>query len=148
MKKSNRSINEVILADLNMSMLMAKALEAMQRTYSPYSHYPVGAALLTRGRRFYVGTNIENASYGLTICAERVAVFNAIANGEFGDDMEAMVVVTRDLGTSCGACRQVLYEFNPDMIMYFCKVNEFGNVLERSIYKLSNLLVDPFSLKG
>ena len=93
--------------------LIAKAMEARGKAYAPYSHFAVGAALLARSGRVYTGCNVENASYGLSICAERTAVFKAVSEGE--RDFEAIAVVTEKGVTPCGACRQVLMEFGEDM---------------------------------
>lgn len=117
------------------------ALSARENgSYAPYSKYKVGAALFARYENsqsgsFYVGVNVENASYGLTICAERTAIFSAIAAYEetFGRILDTMVVVTRDGGTSCGACLQVMMEFNPDMDLVF--VNEKGEIVEHAMVK-------------
>jgi cytidine deaminase len=93
--------------------LIALATEARHKAYAPYSHYPVGAALLTASGKVYTGVNVENASYGLAICAERTAAVKAVSDGE--RDFLAIAVVTENGGTPCGACRQVLNEFGPDM---------------------------------
>jgi cytidine deaminase len=89
--------------------LIRTALEARKRAYAPYSRYCVGAALLTASGKVYDGCNIENAAYPDTICAERVAVFKAVSEGEL--DFQAIVVATVNGGTPCGSCRQVLAEF-------------------------------------
>lgn len=94
-----------------MEELILKAIEAQQKAYAPYSQYRVGAALRTTSGKIYSGCNIENASYGLSNCAERTAVFNAVSNGD--RDIDTIVIVTKDGGLSCGACRQVMNEFNP-----------------------------------
>ena len=91
------------------------AIQAQQWAYVPYSHYPVGAALLTESGKIYEGNNVENATYGLTVCAERVAIFKAVSEGE--KQFNAIAVVTRNAGTPCGACRQVMAEFSPDMLV-------------------------------
>lgn len=90
------------------------ARAASKRAYCPYSKFPVGAALLTAEREIVTGCNVENASYGLTMCAERTAVFQAIAQGRSG--IRAIVIYTpTPLPTApCGACRQVLNEFAPE----------------------------------
>lgn len=104
--------------------LIKLALSARQKTYSPYSNYAVGAALLTKSGAVYLGANVENASYGLTICAERTAIFQAILDGH--RDFERIVVATRDGGSPCGPCRQVMAEFSLDMIVTI--VNEKGEI--------------------
>ena len=99
----------------NKSELIQLALEARKKTYSPYSNYAVGAALLTRSGKIYTGANIENAAYGLTVCAERTAIFKAVFDGE--RTFERIIVATRDGGSPCGSCRQVMAEFDLDMII-------------------------------
>jgi cytidine deaminase len=89
------------------------AREARARAYAPYSGYTVGAALRTRAGKIYLGANIENAAYGESMCAERVAIYKAVSEGE--RDFEALAVATENGGSPCGACRQVLSEFAPDM---------------------------------
>ncbi|MBA2518737.1 MAG: cytidine deaminase [Chloroflexia bacterium] len=93
--------------------LLRDAHAAAARAYVPYSRFPVGAALLTTDGTTSMGCNIENASYGLTVCAERVAVFNAVANGARAVVAIAVVAADIDGVTPCGACRQVLNEFVP-----------------------------------
>jgi len=95
--------------------LIEKAAEAQKGAYAPYSHYPVGAALLTKDGNIFSGANVENAVYPLTMCAERVAVFNAVSQGK--KEFEAIAVVTRNGGPPCGSCRQVLAEFGLDTIV-------------------------------
>jgi cytidine deaminase len=90
--------------------LVALATEARERAYAPYSHFAVGAALLARSGKVYTGCNVENASYGLSMCAERVTVFKAVEAGE--REFEAIAVVSETGATPCGACRQVLAEFS------------------------------------
>jgi cytidine deaminase len=89
--------------------LINLANEARKLAYAPYSHYPVGAALRTKTGRIYTGVNIENAAYPHTMCAERVAVFKAVSEGE--TEFEAIAVATNNGGSPCGGCRQVLAEF-------------------------------------
>ncbi len=93
--------------------LLEAAKEARERAYAPYSHFPVGAAVRTREGRIYAGCNVENASSGLTVCAERVAIWNAVAHGE--QEFVALAVVTGPGSTPCGACRQVMSEFAEDL---------------------------------
>lgn len=89
--------------------LIEAAIQARRLAYAPYSKYPVGAALLTASGKIYSGVNIENAAYPVTICAERVAVFKAVSEGE--KQFKAIAVVTENGGTPCGSCRQVIAEF-------------------------------------
>lgn len=96
--------------------LVAAALAVRQRAYVPYSHYPVGAAVLTADGIIVQGCNVENAAYPSTICAERVALTAAIAQGH--RDFTAIAVVTANAGTPCGACRQVMAELGPHMTVY------------------------------
>jgi cytidine deaminase len=91
-----------------------------QRAYAPYSRFEVGAALLGRSGKVYEGCNVENVSYGLSICAERAAVFKAVSEGE--REFEALAVVTSTGGPPCGACRQVLAEFNVQMPVHVADV--------------------------
>ena len=93
--------------------LISAACEARQHAFAPYSQYRVGAAVRTSQGHIYRGCNVENKSYSLTICAERAAVFNAIQAGE--QDFEAMAIATDDGAAPCGACRQVLAEFAPEL---------------------------------
>lgn len=93
--------------------LIQAALAAQQRAYCPYSNFPVGAAIRTASGKMYQGVNVENASYGLTICAERVAAGTAVAAGE--REFTAIAVVSRGGVSPCGACRQFLAEFNPNL---------------------------------
>jgi cytidine deaminase len=93
--------------------LIRAAIGAQQLAFCPYSNFPVGAALRTASGRIYQGVNIENASFGLTICAERVAASSAITAGE--RDFVEIAVVSRGGVSPCGACRQFLAEFNPSL---------------------------------
>jgi cytidine deaminase len=93
--------------------LIASAIAARERAYAPYSGYKVGAALRTKSGRVYTGCNVENAAYGLAMCAERTAIFKAVSEGE--RELEAIAVVTENGGSPCGACRQVMMEFAPAM---------------------------------
>jgi cytidine deaminase len=97
--------------------LIDLANEARKLAYAPYSNYPVGAALRTKTGRIYTGVNIENAAYPHTMCAERVAIFKAVSDGE--TEFEVIAVVTNNGGSPCGGCRQVLAEFGLDTIVLF-----------------------------
>jgi cytidine deaminase len=97
------------------------ALKVMKNAHAPYSNFRVGAAILLANGKIFSGCNVENASYGMTNCAERTAIFSAVA--KFGPKIEIRaVVVTNDHGVACspcGACRQVIYEFGPDAVVFF-----------------------------
>jgi cytidine deaminase len=95
--------------------LILRALAVRDRAYAPYSKYRVGAALLTRSGEIFEGVNVENASFPLSMCAERVAIFKAISQGE--REFHSIVVATENGGTPCGACRQVLSEFGLDTVV-------------------------------
>src|ERR1700690_2102753 len=95
--------------------LIEAAKQARQNAHAPFSHFRVGAALRTKSGRIYGGCNVENASYGLTCCAERVAIFKAISEGEHGFDAIAVVADTDTLTPPCGACRQIIWEFCGDV---------------------------------
>jgi cytidine deaminase len=101
--------------------LLQAARKAMKHAYAPYSHFRVGAALLTSTGKLFSGCNVENASYGLTNCAERTAIFAAIAKSGPKLDVRAIVVVNdqRVPCSPCGACRQVIYEFGPEATVLF-----------------------------
>lgn len=92
--------------------LVEAARAAMRFSHSPYSKFPVGAAVLTDTGRVFTGTNVENASYGLTVCAERVAIFNAVSQGESKIVAIAIACESRGGCPPCGACRQVIFEFS------------------------------------
>lgn len=96
---------------MNETELIRRAIAVAQRAYAPYSGYTVGAALLAEDSRVFAGCNVENASFGLTICAERNAIFHAVAEG--CRSFQRLVVVTANGGSPCGACRQVMYELGP-----------------------------------
>ena len=122
-KEKMRKMEEKILSEISISRddqpdsvddtLLMLAREAMKNSYSPYSSYPVGAALHCTDGRIFTGCNIENASFGLTNCAERTAMFKAVSEGARGFDVIAIAANTKPW--PCGACRQVLNEFAPDI---------------------------------
>lgn len=124
------------------SELMAAAQAARERSYSPYSHFCVGAALLTASGKVYTGCNIENAAYTPTVCAERTAFFKAVSEGERA--FEALAIVggkageTSDFCAPCGVCRQVIAEFCPKNFKIL-----LGNPEKFKAYTLEELL--PFS---
>jgi cytidine deaminase len=112
---------------------------AMKNAYCRYSDFPVGAAVLTADDKIFAGCNVENASYGLTMCAERNAIFQAIAKGH--RDLKAVVVVTptEQATPPCGACRQVINEFNPEADIFIFGPDNVGQQ-----FKLSGLLPHAF----
>jgi cytidine deaminase len=116
------------ITDQQREQLVRAAQDARQWAYVPYSNYAVGAAVLTASDRVYDGVNVENASYPLTICAERAAIFKAVSEGE--RDFKAIAVVTRNGGSPCGACRQVLSEFGLDTVVFIA--DETGKVLQET----------------
>jgi cytidine deaminase len=95
--------------------LVAAAKQARENAHAPYSNFRVGAALRAKSGQVYTGCNVENATYGLTVCAERVAIFKAISEGERGFDAIAVVADTATLTPPCGACRQLIWEFCGDV---------------------------------
>lgn len=122
--------------------LMREADRARRRAYAPYSDFPVGAALLTRSGRVIHGCNVENASYGLCVCAERTALWKAVIEGESGFTAIAVTAREGHGAPPCGACRQVLFEFAPALQVYWRDGR--GRIVRRS---LRELLAMPFVLK-
>ncbi|MDR3217183.1 MAG: cytidine deaminase [Clostridiaceae bacterium] len=129
--------------------LIENALKARENAYDKYGGFAVGAALLCADGRIFWGSNVENASYGLTVCAERVAVFNAVSAG--AGDFTALALAGGDAGkppaaviTPCGACRQVLAEFCGEDFTVICakSTNEY------KCFTLAELLPNAFRLKG
>lgn len=112
--------------------LVDRAIEARTKAYAPYSRFKVGAALLGKSGKIYLGCNVEIASFGLTCCAERTAIFKAVSEGE--QEFEAIAVATSNGVTPCGACRQVLNEFAPELIIYTANLQ--GRIKTTSIRKL------------
>src|SRR6187431_3624416 len=112
---------------------------ARQRAYAPYSNYPVGAALRTKTGRIYTGVNVENAAYPQTMCAERVAIFKAISDGE--KEFEVISVVTDNGGSPCGGCRQVMAEFALDTIVLMADGS--GRIVKETTVK--ELLPEAFT---
>jgi len=124
--------------DIDREGLVQRAAVARRQAYASYSGYDVGAALLTASGRVYVGCNVENAVYPLSMCAERVAVFEAVCDGE--REFEAIAVVTENGGAPCGSCRQVLREFGEETLVLIADAQ--GNYRETTV---GELLPDSFS---
>jgi cytidine deaminase len=122
--------------------LLKHARAAMKRAYAPYSKFQVGAALLLKDGRIFTGCNVENASYGLTICAERNAIFAAVAASARKPAIVALAVVNkpRQPCSPCGACRQVIAEFGPDAVVWYLGAK---GIVSRT---MRELLVDGFVL--
>lgn len=114
--------------------LIEQAWKARELAYAPYSRFAVGAAIMAASGQVYLGCNVENASYGLTICAERVAAFNAVATGERRFVALAVVADAPAIATPCGACRQVLSEFGGDTVVV--AANRRGEVAISTVAQL------------
>ena len=114
--------------------LIRQAILVRMQAYAPYSKFLVGAALRTAGGQTFVGCNVENASYGLTICAERAAALAAIAAGQ--RQFECLAIATQGGAMPCGACRQVLFEFNPELTIYLVDVDRPANVVAANLREL------------
>jgi cytidine deaminase len=127
------------LSNQEKQSLIDIANTARQHAYAPYSNYPVGAALRTKTGRIFTGVNVENAAYPQTMCAERVAVFKAVSEGE--KEFEVISVVTNNGGSPCGGCRQVLAEFGLDTIVLMADRN--GKLLKEASVK--ELLPEAFT---
>lgn len=119
--------------------LIEKAYEAMNFAYVPYSHFKVGAALLTEDGRVYTGCNVEIASYGATNCAERTAIFKAISEGDKNFKAIAVVSSGGDYTFPCGICRQVIVEFGKDIDIIVAKDYDY------EVYKIDELLPKSFT---
>jgi cytidine deaminase len=119
--------------------LVDLANTARQRAYAPYSNYPVGSSLRTKTGRIYTGVNVENAAYPQTMCAERVAIFKAVSEGE--KEFEVITVVTDNGGSPCGGCRQVMAEFGLDTIVLLADGN--GRIVKETTVR--ELLPEAFT---
>ncbi len=117
--------------------LIARAVQAREQAYAPYSGYAVGAAVLTEDGHIFTGCNVENAVYPLGLCAERVAIFKAVSEGY--RTFQAIAVVTSNGGSPCGSCRQVMHEFAPHMEVFIA--DEEGHVRRTTV---DALLPDSF----
>ena len=137
---------KITLSKSEINMLLDAAQAARENSYSPYSRFKVGAAVLTDDGKIFSGTNIENSSYGLTVCAERNAIFAAASAGH--RKFKALALITQKLkgqkfNSPCGACRQVMSEFlSPDTPIYIAVLD--GNKRTAYCKKLSELMPFPF----
>ncbi|GAB5405811.1 MAG: cytidine deaminase [Aureliella sp.] len=122
--------------------LIDAAIAASRNAHAPYSNYQVGCAILTKDGNVTTGCNVENASYGLSNCAERTAIFTMVASGG-SRDIEMVCVATRDGGSPCGACRQVLAEFGTDFLVASYAIES----AKLQTWTVQQLLPDAFALK-
>jgi cytidine deaminase len=128
--------------DRLIELLKPPAITACSNAHAPYSRFPVGAALLEEGGKVFIGCNVENASYGLTVCAERNALAHAIANGVSPGGISALLIYTPGdkVHAPCGACRQAMHELlSPEARVISCCDGE-----ESKDWRLEQLLPDPF----
>lgn len=123
----------------NLNELVQVARAARRLAYAPYSHYAVGAAVLARSGKVYSGCNVENAAYPTSLCAERVAIFKAVSEGE--RELVALAVVTSNAGSPCGSCRQVFSEFAEDDAVIVLATAR-GN--RRKKFSMKQILPDRF----
>ena len=121
------------------SDLIRAARKARRHAHAPYSNFRVGAALRATSGRIFGGCNVENATYGLTVCAERVAIFKAISEGERGFDAIAVVTDTDSLTSPCGACRQLIWEFCGDVPVILANLKGKAEVI-----RMRELFPKPF----
>ncbi len=119
--------------------LIVAAVAARENAHAPYSNFRVGAALRARSGRVFTGCNVENASYGLTVCAERVALLKALSEGERGFEAIAVVADTERLTPPCGACRQLLWEFCGDIEVIAANLRG-----DTKTFRLAELFPEPF----
>ena len=135
------------MTDYVIDILIKEAMKAREMAYAPYSHYLVGAALVVPSGKIYTGCNVENASYGLTNCAERTAIFKAVSEGQRHIDAIAIVggtILETDYAYPCGACRQVMAEFLPesgDISVIVAK-----SETDYKTFELSELLPNTFNI--
>ncbi len=131
---------------LTPSQLVAHAKKAMQRAHAPYSHFRVGAALLTKSGKLYTGCNVEVSSFSLTLCAERTAVFKAISDGESSFQSIAVISDSPAYISPCGACRQVMAELAPGAIIHLADAK--GKYITLPVAELLPLPFDGSVLKN
>ena len=122
--------------------LVKAATEVRERAYAPYSNFKVGAAVRTKDGKIYTGCNVESASYGLTVCAERVAIWKAVSEGEKEFEQIAVVADTQELTPPCGVCRQIIWEFCHDIPVIFANLKG-----DSEIVAMKELLPRAFDTK-
>jgi cytidine deaminase len=127
------------MTDKERTNLIAVASKAREHAHAPYSHFRVGVALRANSGRIFTGCNIENSTFGLTLCAERVAVFKALSEGERGFNAVAVIADTERLTPPCGACRQILWEFCRDAEVILANLSG-----QMAVRRMSDLLPDAF----
>lgn len=132
------------MIEVNADLLIKKAEEALPNSYAPYSNVHVASAVLDEKGNIHVGVNVENSSYGLTICAERSAIAAMVANGARKPIAVAIVTDLEEPIPPCGACRQVISEFNKDALIIMYSIKSRRTV----VAKLSELFPSPFTLKS
>jgi cytidine deaminase len=131
------------VSNINNDALLAAARTARENAVATFSKFQVGAALRSKSGKVYTGCNVENASYGLTICAERVAIFKALSEGEREFDVIAVVTDAEKLTPPCGACRQIIWEFCGDAEVIL------GNLKGKTeIHRMSALFPLPFDISN
>jgi cytidine deaminase len=135
------------LRDADTARLVEAARQARKHAYAPYSGYRVGAAILTRRGSVHAGCNVENATYGATLCAERSAVSAMVSAGDGNPIACAVVTEGSKPGTPCGICRQVFAEFARDMTIVLVAENKRGKLVARKATSLSALLPQAFRLR-
>ena len=129
--------------NVDFNLLMDKAKDASKNSYSPFSRFAVGAAVLASSGNIYQGCNVENSSFGMTICAERCAIFKAVSEGEREIRAVAIYSLNADSCYPCGACRQVMYEFESDVEEIEVVTENLGQL---EINKLSYFLPCGFKI--
>jgi cytidine deaminase len=127
------------MTDQQRAILVDAASKAREHAHAPYSHFRVGAAVQANSGRIFTGCNIENSTFGLTLCAERVAVFKALSEGDRGFNAIAVVADTERLTPPCGACRQILWEFCRDAEVILANLSG-----QMTVRRISDLFPDAF----
>ncbi|HSY20587.1 MAG TPA: cytidine deaminase [Polyangiaceae bacterium] len=141
-----RRSGRVTVRPADVARLVEAAMGVRSHAHAPYSNYNVGAAILTRGGELYAGCNVENATYGATLCAERSAIAAMVAAGDKDPIACAVVTAGPKAGAPCGICRQVLAEFARDMAIVLVAVDAKGRIARRKRTRLAVLLPQAFRL--